>query len=363
MTDDRARKKAVRRRMAQTGEKYTEARRALDGAPSSGQAQTEQPPADLARRGEFGRFTDGARRVVVLAREEAGALQHDAVGSQHLLLGLLREQDGIAARVLASLHITLERVRAAVVQRAGTRDRGAPGQLQFTPGAKEVLELALREALWLGDNYIGTEHILLGLALETEGVAAGILLDFNADSKTLRSKVIGDLSGVDYRPPSEAGAVRHGGGMFERFTERARTVIELARRESRELGHDHVGGDHILLGLLREPGGIAGRALEALGVTLEQARAGVLERVPRGKPASTGQPPFTPRANQIIELALREALMLRHNYIGTEHILLGLIRDGKSNATDLLVDLDVDPQKVRTEVLNRISVPAADPPA
>ena len=98
-------------------------------------------------------------------------------------------------------------------------------------------------------------------------------------------------------------------------------------------------------------------------MTLEQARAGVLERVPRGKPASTGQPPFTPRANQIIELALREALMLRHNYIGTEHILLGLIRDGKSNATDLLVDLDVDPQKVRTEVLNRISVPAADPPA
>ncbi len=131
----------------------------------------------------FERFTERARQVVVLAQEEARTLKHNYIGTEHILLGLLREEEGLAARVLESLDITVERVRAQVVRIVGSGEEVTSGQIPFTPRAKKVLELALREALSLGHNYIGTEHILLGLVRENEGVAARILLDFDADSE------------------------------------------------------------------------------------------------------------------------------------------------------------------------------------
>src|ERR687885_250535 len=116
----------------------------------------------------FERFTERARQVVVLAQEEARTLKHNYIGTEHILLGLLREEEGLAARVLESLDITVERVRAQVVRIVGSGEEVTSGQIPFTPRAKKVLELALREALSLGHNYIGTEHILLGLVRETE---------------------------------------------------------------------------------------------------------------------------------------------------------------------------------------------------
>ncbi|MBU6337792.1 MAG: ATP-dependent Clp protease ATP-binding subunit [Acidobacteria bacterium] len=143
----------------------------------------------------FERFTERARQVVVLAQEEARTLKHNYIGTEHILLGLLREEEGLAARVLESLDITTERVRAQVVRIVGSGEEVTSGQIPFTPRAKKVLELALREALSLGHNYIGTEHILLGLVRENEGVAARILLDFDADSEKIRNEVIRMLSG------------------------------------------------------------------------------------------------------------------------------------------------------------------------
>ena len=143
----------------------------------------------------FERFTERARQVVVLAQEEARTLKHNYIGTEHILLGLLREEEGLAARVLESLDITVERVRAQVVRIVGYGEEVTSGQIPFTPRAKKVLELALREALSLGHNYIGTEHILLGLVRENEGVAARILLDFDADSEKIRNEVIRMLSG------------------------------------------------------------------------------------------------------------------------------------------------------------------------
>ena len=131
----------------------------------------------------FEQFTERARLVVVSAQEEARTLKHNYIGTEHILLGLLREEEGLAARVLESLDITVERVRAQVVRIVGSGEEVTSGQIPFTPRAKKVLELALREALSLGHNYIGTEHILLGLVRENEGVAARILLDFDADSR------------------------------------------------------------------------------------------------------------------------------------------------------------------------------------
>jgi ATP-dependent Clp protease ATP-binding subunit ClpC len=153
----------------------------------------------------FERFTERARQVVVLAQEEARILKHNYIGTEHILLGLLREEEGLAARVLESLDITVERVRAQVVRIVGSGEEVTSGQIPFTPRAKKVLELALREALSLGHNYIGTEHILLGLVRENEGVAARILLDFDADSEKIRNEVIRMLSGPGGRRQSGQG--------------------------------------------------------------------------------------------------------------------------------------------------------------
>jgi ATP-dependent Clp protease ATP-binding subunit ClpA len=143
----------------------------------------------------FERFTDRARRVVVHAQEEARRLHHDYLGTEHLLLGLVREGEGVAARALASLGISLEAVRAQVEEIIGQGQSAPTGHIPFTPRAKKVLELSLREAKQLGHNYIGTEHILLGLIREREGVAAQVLLTLGDDLSRVRQQVIQLLSG------------------------------------------------------------------------------------------------------------------------------------------------------------------------
>jgi len=153
----------------------------------------------------FERFTERARQVVVLAQEEARALKHNYIGTEHLLLGLLREEEGVAARVLDGLEVSVEEVRAAVVRIVGSGEESPQGQIPFTPRAKKVLELALREALSLGHNYIGTEHILLGLVREDEGVAARILLDLDAEPEKIRGEVMRTLSSPGRRGQQQAG--------------------------------------------------------------------------------------------------------------------------------------------------------------
>ncbi|TCJ16233.1 ATP-dependent Clp protease ATP-binding subunit [Rubrobacter taiwanensis] len=143
----------------------------------------------------FERFTERARKVVVLAQEEARHFNHNYIGTEHLLLGLLREDEGVAARALASLNVTLEEVREQVESIVGYGEEGTGGQAPFTPRSKKVLELALREALQLGHNYIGTEHILLGLVRESEGVAARVLSNLDVDPERVRRQVVQQLGG------------------------------------------------------------------------------------------------------------------------------------------------------------------------
>lgn len=155
----------------------------------------------------FERFTERARQIIPLAQEEARALKHDYIGTEHILLGLLREEEGIAGAVLKALDVTPERVRDQVTRIIGPRK---PGHLEdvhlpITPRGKKVLELALREALSLGQNYIGTEHILLGLLRESEGVAGRILQDL-AGLEKVRTAVIMVLSGHRSTPPNEPPA-------------------------------------------------------------------------------------------------------------------------------------------------------------
>jgi ATP-dependent Clp protease ATP-binding subunit ClpC len=133
--------------------------------------------------------------VVVVAQDEARALRHNYIGTEHLLLGLLREEEGVGARVLESLDVTLDEVRAQVGRIVGSGEDVTTGQIPFTPRAKKVLELSPREARSLGHDFIGTEHILLGLVRENEGVAARILLDFGADAEQVRNATVAVLGG------------------------------------------------------------------------------------------------------------------------------------------------------------------------
>src|SRR5664280_2486969 len=158
----------------------------------------------------FERFTDRARRVVVLAQEEARMLNHNYIGTEHILLGLIHEGEGVAAKALESLGISLEGVRSQVEEIIGQGQSAPSGHIPFTPRAKKVLELSLREALQLGHNYIGTEHILLGLIREGEGVAAQVLVKLGADLNRVRQQVIQLLSGYQGKEAATAGGPAEG---------------------------------------------------------------------------------------------------------------------------------------------------------
>jgi ATP-dependent Clp protease ATP-binding subunit ClpC len=158
----------------------------------------------------FERFTDRARRVVVLAQEEARMLNHNYIGTEHILLGLIHEGEGVAAKALEALGISLEGVRAQVEEIIGQGQQAPSGHIPFTPRAKKVLELSLREALQLGHNYIGTEHILLGLIREGEGVAAQVLVKLGADLNRVRQQVIQLLSGYQGKEPAASGGPAEG---------------------------------------------------------------------------------------------------------------------------------------------------------
>ncbi|MDP8961311.1 MAG: AAA family ATPase [Actinomycetota bacterium] len=214
----------------------------------------------------FERFTDRARRVVVLAQEEARMLNHNYIGTEHILLGLIHEGEGVAAKALESMNISLQAVREQVQDIIGRGQTAPSGHIPFTPRAKKVLELSLREALQLGHNYIGTEHILLGLIHEGEGVAAKALESMNISLQAVREQVQ-EIIGRGQTAPS--GHIP--------FTPRAKKVLELSLREALQLGHNYIGTEHILLGLIREGEGVAAQVLQKLGADLNRVRQQVIQ--------------------------------------------------------------------------------------
>jgi ATP-dependent Clp protease ATP-binding subunit ClpA len=204
----------------------------------------------------FERFTDRARRVVVSAQEEARHLGHTSIGTEHLLLGLLHEGDGVAAVALRRLNITLTDVRADVVGIIGEGDAEPSGHIPFAPRSKKVLELSLREALQLGHNFIGTEHILLGLIREGEGVAAQILVARGTSLERVRTTVM-----------SVVGMV---GEDRERVAPKVTPGAEAAIADARQLaGTSPMGSSHLLEALARSEDTSAAKVLAALGVDTE----------------------------------------------------------------------------------------------
>ena len=194
----------------------------------------------------FERFTDRARRAVVLAQEEARLLDHNYIGTEHILLGLMAEGEGVAAKVLEAMKIDRDAVRRQVTELIGQGGSAPIGHIPFTPRAKKVLELSLREALQLGHNYIGTEHMLLGLIREGQGVAAQVLHRLGADL----AQVMVLLPSAEAPRPSRTPAAQRAIGAAD----------EVA-------SDDPVGSHHLLLALLDDPSSLAAKVLEAFGVT------------------------------------------------------------------------------------------------
>ena len=193
----------------------------------------------------FERFTDRARRVVVLAQEEARMLNHNYIGTEHLLLGLIHEGEGVAAKALESLGISLEAVRAQVEEIIGQGQQAPSGHIPFTPRAKKVLELSLRESRQLGHEYIGTEHILLGLLREGEGVAAQVLARLGADLNRVRQQVIELLHGRRGEEPAGPRRGRAGTPLAagDRFTPRCDRLAAIGCRAAHRdrAGHGRAG--------------------------------------------------------------------------------------------------------------------------
>ncbi|MGH2496927.1 MAG: Clp protease N-terminal domain-containing protein [Ktedonobacteraceae bacterium] len=307
----------------------------------------------------YDKFTIRARRCMTYAEEEARAFQHNYIGSEHLLLGLLHGWQGVAAHVLAQLGVKLEASRRAVEFIIGRGDSIVQGEIGLTPRAKIIIEYAREEASRLHHDYIGTEHLLLGLAREGEGIAAGALESMGVQLEhiiRLTSRVLG--VSISPNVPDMSTAIpspSSGENRFDRFTERARRVLSLAQEEAQRFQHNYIGTEHLLLGLVREGDCVAAKVLSNLGVELSLVRSAIEHIIGRGDRIVLGEIGLTPRARKVIDLSIDEARRLNHHYIGTEHLLLGLVREGEGIAAGVLESLGVNLEKVRMATISVLS--------
>ncbi len=333
----------------------------------------------------FERFTDRARKVMALANQEAQRCHHEYIGTEHILLGLVKEGSGAGATALKNLGVDLEKLRQEVeklVQRGP--DTVTMGKLPSTPRARQVIVYAIEEARALHHGNIDAEHLLLGLLRETDGIAAQVLVNLGLKLEDVRREVLALLqAGPDrqsgrHLPEARAGRSLFGrfwsragkwigtGGedpMYERFTDRARKVMALANQEAQRFNHEYIGTEHLLLGLALERSGVGAMVMKNLGVDLARLRAEVEKLVKPGpNMVAMDKLPETPRAKRAVEYAVEEARALNHNYVGTEHLLLGLLRESDGVAAQVLMNLGLKLEDVRQEVLNLVAAGIEDGP-
>src|SRR5438067_1450864 len=248
--------------------------------------------------GPFDRFNDRAKRVLALAQDEAIRFNHNYIGTEHLLLGLVREGEGVAARVLDSLGVELSKVRTAVEFIIGRGDSTtSPSEITLSPRTKKVIELAIDEARKLGHSHVGTEHLLLGVAREGGSIGAKVLESLGLTLEKVSHQVIATM-GMPSRPATAVLPQIQ----FGRATATMYSLIGLAREEALGLGHDWIGTEHLLLALLRAETPTTAKVLEQLGVTYEKAVAQITKVVPRKEGTPTNAD-LTPRSYSVIGYA------------------------------------------------------------
>ena len=309
------------------------------------------------------RFTERSRRVILLAQEEAGQMNSGHVGTEHLLLGLARENEGVAAQVLVKMGVSLAKVRTEIEGEVQPGSDTSSGEPKLTPKAKRVLELAADEARRMRHNYIGTEHLLLALLREKDGLAATVLRRLGLNLEKARAQVM-EYLGPDRPELAEAnpfGEERRrpvGSMSWTSYAERARRAILRAQDEAARTRAGHVGSEHLLVGLLLESDGVAARALRHLGVEVESVRPIVESKT---EPSLVGDPKLTSEAKQILEISVLEAQRFRRSLVGTEHLLLALMIEENGTGAAILRDIGVDLHEARAIVFD-FAGPAEAPP-
>src|SRR5260221_580842 len=364
-------------------------------------------------RERYDKFTERARKVLSLAQEEAQRFQHPYIDTEHLLLGLVREGEGVAAKVLSNLGVELTKVRSTVEFMIGRGERIVLGEFPPTPGAKKVIELAVDEARRLNHRYIGTEHLLLGLVREEDGIAARALESLGVNLAKVRAQTIQVLSqsGAPHVVSRSRFAQTHfikgvmevGEEWFDTFTVQLSRVLSRAEEEAQRFHQNYIGTEHLLLALIRERKGVAASVLSNLGVDLNKVRstvesilsekahtvsagltaheAEILRLLEQGLTdvqvaAQLAVSPYTVNKHlasiysklgitsrsaatrYVIELAADEARLLNHHYVGVEHLLLGLLREEKGIAAGVLESLGVTLEQARIETMRVINQPA-----
>lgn len=310
--------------------------------------------------GPFDRFNDRAKRVLALSQDEAIRFNHNYIGPEHILLGLVREGEGVAARVLDSMGVTLSQLRMSVEALLKRGDTVQPSDITLSPQTKKLIDFAVDEARKLGHSHVGTEHLLLGLlrvGLEAESPAANVMGSLGLDLQNVREQVVATLANAGApsstaRPWSQRAAPPGRSGPFDRFDDGAKRVLALAQEEALRLNHNYIGTEHLLAGLIREGAGTGARVLQSLGVEVDKVRTALEFIIGRGdQQTSPNDMTMSPRTKKIIELAIDESRKLGHSHVGTEHLLLGLVREGEGIASGILQSLGVSLETVRHQVI------------
>ena len=302
----------------------------------------------------FERFTDRARRAVVLAQEEARLLDHNYLGTEHLLLGLIHEAEGVAATALEDLGVTLEAARREVEDLIGRGEGSPPGDVPVTPRTTKVFESAFQEGLDLGHNYIGTEHLLLGLLGETEGVAAQILETLGVGLDRARAAVLARLlkelqertgqvaAAADSPEPWSHEAMHHeapGIADQEGFSAEGRHLLVHAHIAAHRLGHEGLAPEHLMLAMFDIATGPVHEALGDFGVSLGEVRERIMQ-------AASAPSASTTEAEGVLAQAKKEARARGRSEAGPGHVLLALVADPEGIPKRVLVELVGNPSAV-----------------
>ena len=319
----------------------------------------------------FERFTEKAKHVLALAQDEAMKAHHSYIGTEHLLLGLLREGDGLAAKVLGNLGVEIETVRTTIESVLGRNERLIVQQIIPTSRVKKVIEIAFEEAKRMGSNHVDTEHLLLGLLIEGEGIAAHVLQDLGATLERVREELATlppDPDASIPRPQAPQGRLRNIAGWTgymprqgatrspapgpqpwtDRLTPEASSCLVLAEEEGVKAGLGYIGGEHLLVGLVRQGEGRAALALGLLGVTTEGAREAAKSAELVAPKQLVAQITWNSDLSIVLRVATDLARGHRVEWIDTEELLQALWRlPSSSRAHRVLSSLGLTAETVR----------------
>ncbi|MBV8083962.1 MAG: hypothetical protein JO247_04015, partial [Chloroflexi bacterium] len=353
MTAKKDLKRLVRDRARKTGESYTAALRHFQPA----QEAPVQPDEGTAFPNRFSKFSEAARRAMAYAQDEAQRHSHNFLGSEHLLLALTWQPTTAAGRLLYSVAGPQSRVRLREAIDAQLQaDPPSAEEVGLTHRLRSTFHLAVQAAHEHGQDFVGTAHLLWGLLHEPSGFAAMALSRVVTDLPSLLTAVEASLAIGDNAEsiPVEASYRE----LATRFTPDARQALMYATEEAIGLRHNYVGTEHQLLGLIRVPLSSAGLALTQLGVDLPRVRRAVEAIVNTGDRHVTGEPPLTPRAQKVVQLAAAAANQLGHVLIDTSHLLLGLAEEGSGIAAGVLESLGLTMDVIRGAVELELAGPS-----